>query len=97
MRGCRHPEHGSCYTRYHPPTLWGKNGHIQTALFGTVGRPSVPDLPQLQRYSVLAPDGSTLYYDVFEPEAYCVGGVASGEGVEEGDTIAYTMFVCPGK
>ena len=70
---------------YQPPTLWGRNAHVQTTLFGTVGRPSVPELPQ-QRFSVVAIDGSTLHYDVFEPE-----------GTEEGGEIPYTVFVCPGK
>ena len=69
--------------RYHPATLWGKNGHVQTALFGTVGRRAVPDLPY-QRFSVMAEDGSTLHYDVFESE-------------REGESDAsYTAFIVPG-
>lgn len=54
---------------------------MQTALFGTLGRRGVPELPQ-ERFPVLAPDGSTLHYDVFEPE-----------GERE---AAYTVFIVPG-
>ncbi len=71
---------------------------MQTVLFSALGRPSVPELPQ-QRFSVVALDGSTLHYDVFEPEISSTGndaGEGSGGPMEEEDRFPYTVFICPG-
>ncbi len=69
--------------RYTPPLLWGWSGHLQTMLFGWIGRLNVPKVKG-QRYSVVTDDGSTLYYDLYSPE--------------DGDNDnPVTMLVCPGK
>ena len=53
--------------RYVPPFLWGKSGHIQTFIFGAIGRFLTPEQVG-ERHSIILPDGSTVYYDIFEPE-----------------------------
>ena len=65
--------------RYVPPLLWGTNGHIQTILFGIIGRFSIQST-QGERHSVTVPDGSTVFYDFYEPS--------------EPTSIIY--IVCPG-
>ena len=59
----------------------GKSGHIQTFVFGAIGRFLTPH-EECDRHSIILPDGSTVYYDVFEPES-----------IKYNDVM---MFVCPG-
>lgn len=68
--------------RYVPPFLWGKSGHIQTIVFGAIGRFLTPQ-QEGERHSIILSDGSTVYYDIFEPET-----------VKYDDVI---IFVCPGE
>ena len=69
------------FFRYTPPLLWGRFGNAQTLVYGMRGRfgnlRSVPS----DRHSVVAVDGTTVYYDVFHPEC---------------DTKEHLMVVCPG-
>ncbi|KAG8440662.1 hypothetical protein GDO86_006418 [Hymenochirus boettgeri] len=68
---------------YIPPLIWGKSGHIQTALYGKMGRVSSPNPSGLRKYLTM-PDGATATFDLFEPLAeHCIG-----------DDI--TMVICPG-
>ncbi|OCT86816.1 monoacylglycerol lipase ABHD2 isoform X1 [Xenopus laevis] len=68
---------------YIPPIIWGKSGHIQTALYGKMGRVSSPHPYGLRKYLTM-PDGATATFDLFEPLAeHC-----TGENV--------TMVICPG-
>ena len=67
--------------RYIPPFLWGKSGHMQTIVFGAIGRFLTP-WENGVRHSIIVPDGSTVYYDIFEPDE------VKHENV--------MMFVCPG-
>ncbi|XP_077425523.1 monoacylglycerol lipase ABHD2 [Vanacampus margaritifer] len=68
---------------YIPPLLWGKSGHIQTALYGKVGRVSTPT-PRGDRKLLPIHDGATASFDLFEPLVdHCTG-----------DDI--TMVICPG-
>ncbi|XP_019729577.1 monoacylglycerol lipase ABHD2-B-like [Hippocampus comes] len=68
---------------YIPPLLWGKSGHIQTALYGKVGRVGTPT-PRGVRKLLPMHDGATASFDLFEAL------------VEHrtGDDI--TMVICPG-
>lgn len=52
--------------RYVPPLLWGKSGHLQTALYGKMGRINTP-APRGVRRFLLMPDGATATFDLFEP------------------------------
>lgn len=72
----------ACLYRYIPPLLWGKSGHIQTFVFGAIGRFLTP-WEKGERHSIILPDRSTVYYDVFEPET-----------LKHSDV---TIFVCPGE
>lgn len=68
---------------YIPPLIWGKSGHIQTALYGKMGRVRSPH-PYGHRKFITMSDGATSTFDLFEPMAeHCVG-----------DDI--TMVICPG-
>ncbi|KAM9815821.1 monoacylglycerol lipase ABHD2-like [Syngnathus typhle] len=68
---------------YIPPLLWGKSGHIQTALYGKVGRVSTPT-PRGVRKLLPMHDGATASFDLFEALVrHCTG-----------DDI--TMVICPG-
>ncbi|XP_062946392.1 monoacylglycerol lipase ABHD2 isoform X1 [Cynocephalus volans] len=68
---------------YIPPLIWGKSGHIQTALYGKMGRVRSPH-PYGHRKFITMSDGATSTFDLFEPLAeHCVG-----EDV--------TMVICPG-
>lgn len=68
---------------YIPPLIWGKSGHIQTALYGKMGRVRSPH-PYGHRKFITMSDGATSTFDLFEPLAeHCVG-----------DDI--TMVICPG-
>jgi len=51
---------------YHPPLLWGKCGHIQTAIYGKKGRWNCP-WPEGTRHAVQLENGVTFTYDVFQP------------------------------
>ncbi|KAG8516322.1 Monoacylglycerol lipase ABHD2 [Galemys pyrenaicus] len=69
--------------RYIPPLIWGKSGHIQTALYGKMGRVRSPH-PYGHRKFITMSDGATSTFDLFEPLAeHCVG-----------DDV--TMVICPG-
>ncbi|XP_041651347.1 monoacylglycerol lipase ABHD2 isoform X2 [Cheilinus undulatus] len=68
---------------YIPPLLWGKSGHLQTALYGKMGRVNTPT-PCGVRKLLPMHDGATASFDVFE---------ALGEH-STGDDI--TMVICPG-
>ncbi|KAM8972984.1 monoacylglycerol lipase ABHD2 [Pelodytes ibericus] len=68
---------------YIPPLIWGKSGHIQTALYGKMGRVSSPHPCGLRKYLTM-PDGATATFDLFEPLAeHCTA-----------DDV--TMVICPG-
>ncbi|XP_061629355.1 monoacylglycerol lipase ABHD2-like isoform X1 [Phyllopteryx taeniolatus] len=68
---------------YIPPLLWGKSGHIQTALYGKVGRVCTPT-PRGIRKLLPMHDGATASFDLFEALVdHCTG-----------DDI--TMVICPG-
>uniref|UniRef100_A0A2K6MVU2 Monoacylglycerol lipase ABHD2 n=1 Tax=Rhinopithecus bieti TaxID=61621 RepID=A0A2K6MVU2_RHIBE len=59
---------------YIPPLIWGKSGHIQTALYGKMGRVRSPH-PYGHRKFITMSDGATSTFDLFEPLAeHCVGG-----------------------
>ncbi|ELK18257.1 Abhydrolase domain-containing protein 2 [Pteropus alecto] len=69
--------------RYIPPLIWGKSGHIQTALYGKMGRVRSPH-PYGHRKFITMSDGATSTFDLFEPLAeHCIGG-------------DITMAICPG-
>ena len=53
-------------TRYVPPLLWGKSGHLQTIVYGRLGRVKTP-FTRGERVYVSMSDGGTVTYDVFEP------------------------------
>ena len=74
--------HTHLFHSYMPPLLWGRSGHLQTIVFGIIGRFSVPVVPR-KRHNIVLQDGSTLSYDVF-----------GGEG--SGTNSSYTFIVCPG-
>ncbi|KAI1235185.1 hypothetical protein IHE44_0002821 [Lamprotornis superbus] len=68
---------------YIPPLIWGKSGHIQTALYGKMGRVRSPHPYGLRKYLTM-PDGATATFDLFEPRSeHCTG-----------DDV--TMVICPG-
>ncbi|XP_048471830.1 monoacylglycerol lipase ABHD2 [Rhincodon typus] len=68
---------------YIPPLIWGKSGHVQTALYGKMGRVSSPHPYGLRKYLSM-PDGATATWDLFEPLAEH----NTGEDI--------TMVICPG-
>uniref|UniRef100_A0A667YZR3 Monoacylglycerol lipase ABHD2 n=1 Tax=Myripristis murdjan TaxID=586833 RepID=A0A667YZR3_9TELE len=68
---------------YIPPLLWGKSGHLQTALYGKLGRVSSPHPCGIRKYLPMQ-DGATSTFDLFEPLA----------DHRTGDDI--TMVICPG-
>lgn len=53
-------------SRYIPPLLWGKSGHLQTALYGKLGRVSSPHPNGIRKYLPMQ-DGATATFDLFEP------------------------------
>ncbi|NWY69266.1 ABHD2 lipase, partial [Cercotrichas coryphoeus] len=68
---------------YIPPLIWGKSGHIQTALYGKMGRVRSPHPYGLRKYLTM-PDGATATFDLFEPRSeHCTA-----------DDV--TMVICPG-
>ena len=52
--------------RYVPTWFWGKSGHIQTVVYGKMGRVDSP-MPRGIRHAKLLDDGATMTYDVFQP------------------------------
>nr|XP_057932210.1 monoacylglycerol lipase ABHD2-like isoform X2 [Doryrhamphus excisus] len=68
---------------YIPPLLWGKSGHIQTALYGKMGRVSTPSPSGVRKFLPMQ-DGATATFDLFE---------ALGDHSTGGDI---TMVICPG-
>ncbi|KAL4613241.1 monoacylglycerol lipase ABHD2-A-like [Arapaima gigas] len=68
---------------YIPPLLWGKSGHLQTALYGKMGRVNSPH-PHGHRKYLPMHDGATATFDLFEPLA----------DHPTGDDV--TMVICPG-
>lgn len=68
---------------YIPPMIWGKSGHIQTALYGKMGRVNSPTPSGLRKFLTMS-DGATATFDLFEPlKEHC-----TGENI--------TMVICPG-
>lgn len=56
--------------KYIPTYLWGKSGHLQSLIHTFKGRfGKIPDDFSSERYEILAPDGSIVSYDIFEPDA----------------------------
>ena len=51
-----------------PTSLWGKSGHIQTGVYGKVGRFDAPQVKGVRKHIVM-PDGGTVCYDMFEATA----------------------------
>ncbi|XP_059191329.1 monoacylglycerol lipase ABHD2-like [Centropristis striata] len=70
-------------SEYVPPLLWGKSGHLQTALYGKMGRISTPSPCGVRKFLPMA-DGATATFDLFEAR----GDHSSGDDV--------TMVICPG-
>ncbi|CAF88297.1 unnamed protein product, partial [Tetraodon nigroviridis] len=68
---------------YIPPLLWGKSGHLQTALYGKLGRVSAPHPSGVRKYLPMV-DGATATFDLFEP----MGNHRTGDDI--------TMVICPG-
>ncbi|XP_030222401.1 monoacylglycerol lipase ABHD2 isoform X2 [Gadus morhua] len=68
---------------YIPPLLWGKSGHIQTVLYGKMGRVATPK-PCGVRTFLPMEDGATMTFDIFE---------ALGDHSTQDDI---TMVICPG-
>ncbi|XP_023270370.1 monoacylglycerol lipase ABHD2-A isoform X2 [Seriola lalandi dorsalis] len=68
---------------YIPPLLWGKSGHLQTALYGKLGRVSSPHPSGIRKYLPMQ-DGATATFDLFEP----LGDHRTGGDI--------TMVICPG-
>ena len=56
---------GCVLSRYIPPLLWGKSGHIQTVLYGKMGRVATPK-PCGVRTFLPMEDGATMTFDIFE-------------------------------
>lgn len=51
--------------RYIPPLLWGKSGHLQTALYGKMGRVNTPTPSGIRKFLPML-DGATATFDLFE-------------------------------
>ncbi|KAK7096211.1 uro-adherence factor A-like isoform X2 [Littorina saxatilis] len=68
---------------YVPPLLWGKSGHIQTVVYAKLGRVRDP-IPSGTRYTKTLQDGSTLTFDIYQPDT-------SHPTNED-----FCMLVCPG-
>ncbi|XP_062246155.1 monoacylglycerol lipase ABHD2-like [Platichthys flesus] len=68
---------------YIPPLLWGKSGHLQTALYGKMGRINTPTPCGVRKFLPMQ-DGATASFDLFE---------ALGDHSTGGDV---TMVICPG-
>ncbi|TKS73958.1 Monoacylglycerol lipase ABHD2-A [Collichthys lucidus] len=68
---------------YIPPLLWGKSGHLQTALYGKMGRVNTPTPCGVRKFLPMQ-DGATATFDLFE----ALGDHSTGDDV--------TMVICPG-
>ncbi|XP_026221467.1 monoacylglycerol lipase ABHD2 [Anabas testudineus] len=68
---------------YIPPLLWGKSGHLQTVLYGKMGRVNTPTPCGVRKFLPMQ-DGATATFDVFE----ALGGHSTGDDI--------TMVICPG-
>nr|XP_046250687.1 monoacylglycerol lipase ABHD2-like [Scatophagus argus] len=68
---------------YIPPLLWGKSGHIQTVLYGKMGRVSTPTPCGVRKFLPMQ-DGATATFDLFE----ALGDHSTGDDI--------TMVICPG-
>ncbi|XP_070687169.1 monoacylglycerol lipase ABHD2-like [Pempheris klunzingeri] len=68
---------------YIPPLLWGKSGHLQTALYGKMGRVNTPTPCGVRKFLPM-PDGATASFDLFE----ALGDHSTGDDI--------TMVICPG-
>lgn len=68
---------------YIPPLLWGKSGHLQTALYGKLGRVSSPHPTGIRKYLPMQ-DGATATFDLFEP---------LGDHQTGGDTFCQDMIL----
>lgn len=53
--------------RYVPPWLAGRNGHLQTAAYGLLGRAQFVKLSHT-RYWLPMKDGAQVTFDVFDPQ-----------------------------
>lgn len=51
--------------RYIPPLLWGKSGHLQTVLYGKMGRVNTPTPCGVRKFLPMQ-DGATATFDLFE-------------------------------
>ncbi|KAL5468745.1 hypothetical protein EMCRGX_G029858 [Ephydatia muelleri] len=67
---------------YVPPMLWGWSGHLQTLLFAVLGR-VLPRPPRGERHNLTVGDGSTVTYDLFEPQ-------------NTDREVMHTVLICPG-
>lgn len=77
------------FSRYIPPLLWGKSGHLQTALYGKLGRVSSPHPSGVRKYLPMQ-DGATATFDLFEP----IGDHRTGGDVFDQDLcFPYQHFV----
>ena len=56
---------GCILSRYIPPLLWGKSGHIQTVLYGKMGRVATPKPCGVRNFLPME-DGATMTFDIFE-------------------------------
>lgn len=68
---------------YIPPLLWGKSGHLQTALYGKMGRVNTPTPCGVRKFLPMQ-DGATATFDIFE----ALGDHSAGDDI--------TMVICPG-
>lgn len=68
---------------YIPPLLWGKSGHLQTALYGKMGRVNTPTPCGVRKFLTMQ-DGATSTFDLFEAR----GDHSTGDDI--------TMVICPG-
>ncbi|XP_029951913.1 monoacylglycerol lipase ABHD2 [Salarias fasciatus] len=69
---------------YIPPLLWGKSGHLQTALYGKMGRVNTPTPHGVRKFLPMLQDGATATFDLFE----ALGDHSTGDDI--------TMVICPG-
>lgn len=63
--------------------LWGFSGHLQTLVYSYWGRFTNISNMQGERRSVVVKDGTTVWYDVFEPNG--------------GPSQPYMMLLIPGE
>ncbi|XP_023128396.2 monoacylglycerol lipase ABHD2 [Amphiprion ocellaris] len=68
---------------YIPPLLWGKSGHLQTVLYGKMGRVNTPTPCGVRKFLPMQ-DGATATFDLFE----ALGDHSAGDDI--------TMVICPG-